>query len=183
MTRIWVLVSFHIHRITVSVWMIGASGNFADPEKHVDIVQSFEQTCRSLFESILRGHPQRGLHWLMRMLAVPSAANSAAVTANLSARPKRSVKSKIYVLPQGVTGNARLPWPPPRSNLAWASIPVPYLFIVTHSKAPRQSSRAPVSTWLFALRLLLEMAELFSAFKPTGPSLGRQTHVLQASIF
>ena len=42
----------------------------------------------------------------MKMLAVPSAANSAVVTANMSARRlKRSVKSKIYVLPRGVTGN------------------------------------------------------------------------------
>ena len=54
-----------------------------------------------MFERILPGHVQRGMHLLVRTLAVRLAENSAAATANMTARRlKRSgVKSKMYVLP------------------------------------------------------------------------------------
>ena len=55
-----------------------------------------EQYWRPLSENMLRGHPQRGIYRLMSMLAVPSAVNSAGMTANMSARRrKRSAKSRV----------------------------------------------------------------------------------------
>ena len=54
---------------------------------------------------MLRGHRQRGMHRLLRTFAVPSAVNSATVTPYMSGRRlKRSVKSRMNVLPRGVTG-------------------------------------------------------------------------------
>ena len=68
---------------------------------------------------MLRRHPQRRTYRLMRILAVPSAVTSAAVTANMSARRlKRSVESRMYVLPRGVTGRG-----PTQSTLT--SVPGP----------------------------------------------------------
>ena len=49
------------------------------------------------------GHPHRGMKRFSRMFAVPSAANSAVVTANTSARLlKRSVKRRMYEFPRAV---------------------------------------------------------------------------------
>ena len=51
------------------------------------------------------GHPHRGIKRFTRMFAVPSAANSAVVTANTSAgRLKRSVKRRMYEFPRAVIG-------------------------------------------------------------------------------
>ena len=51
------------------------------------------------------GHPHRGMKRFTRMFAVPSAVNSAVVTANLSARRlKRSVKRRMYEFPRVVIG-------------------------------------------------------------------------------
>ena len=82
---------------TVAVRGVGAGGSFADPEKLIYVVRKLGAELDAVVrEDVLRGHPQRGIHRLMRMLAVPSAVNSAAVTAFMSARRlKRSVKSKI----------------------------------------------------------------------------------------
>ena len=58
----------HTLHSTITIWVVGAGGNFLNPK---GLVWS---------ESMLRGHPQRGMYRL-RMLAVPSAVSSAAVTA------------------------------------------------------------------------------------------------------
>ena len=51
------------------------------------------------------GHPHRGMKRFTRMFAVPSVVNSAVVMANISARRlKRSVKRRMYELPQAVIG-------------------------------------------------------------------------------
>ena len=51
------------------------------------------------------GHPHRGMKRFTRMFAVPSAVNSAVVTANMSARRlKQFVKRRIYEFPRAVIG-------------------------------------------------------------------------------
>ena len=58
--------------------------------------ESLEQKWRPVSEGILREHPQRGIYRLMRKLAVPSAVDAAAATAQMSAqRLKRPVNSKM----------------------------------------------------------------------------------------
>ena len=82
----------HTLHPTIDIWVVGAGGNFPNAKKLV----SFEKNWRPLSESMLRGHPQREMYRLMGMLVVPSAVNSAAVTAYMSAqRLKRSVNSKM----------------------------------------------------------------------------------------
>ena len=56
---------------------------------------SLENNCRPLWEKGLAGHPHRGIYFLTKMLAVPSAVNSAAGAAYMSARRLNlSVKSR-----------------------------------------------------------------------------------------
>ena len=51
------------------------------------------------------GHPYRGMKRFTRMFAVPSAVNSAVVTANMSARRlKGSVNRRMYEFPRAVVG-------------------------------------------------------------------------------
>ena len=51
------------------------------------------------------GHPHRGMKRFARVFVVPSAVNSAVVTANMSARRlRRSVKRRMYEFPRVVIG-------------------------------------------------------------------------------
>ena len=80
---------------SIGIWVVGAGEHFPNPNKFVDASESFGKSWRPLSEGMLRGHPQRDIYRLMRMLAVPSAVNSA-VTVNMSARRlKQSVKRRI----------------------------------------------------------------------------------------
>ena len=59
-------------------------------------VASCSQNWSPLLDKRVEGHPQKGIKRFTKMLAVPSAVNSAAVTANISARRrKRSVKKRM----------------------------------------------------------------------------------------
>ena len=86
----------HPLNASVAVRIIGACGKLGTPNSWYIACESLEQNCRPLSESMLRGHPHKGMYLLTRMLAVPSAVNSAAVTANISARRlKRLVINKM----------------------------------------------------------------------------------------
>ena len=80
----------------VAVRMIGTRRNFARAEEFVNSVRQLEHNWRPLSERRLTGHPQSGKYLLTRMSAVPSAVNSTAETAYMSARRlKRSVKRSM----------------------------------------------------------------------------------------
>ena len=52
----------HTLHFTVAIWVVGAGGNFPNPKQHIDGMHSFEQNWRPLFESMVRGDPQRGIY-------------------------------------------------------------------------------------------------------------------------
>ena len=80
---------------TVAVGMVGARRDFRMPRSLYTASDSLYQNCSPLSERRLDGHPQRGMHLLTRMSAVPSAMNSATEAACMSARRLNlSVKSK-----------------------------------------------------------------------------------------
>ena len=81
---------------TVTTRAIGASGNFTNTKKLVGDVRKLGEELDTIVRGILRRHAQRGLCRLLWTLAVRSALNSAAVTANMSARRlKRCAQNKM----------------------------------------------------------------------------------------
>ena len=69
---------------------------FEPREADIRTCKSLKQNWRSLSERMLCGHPQRGIYRWMRMLAVPSAMNSATGVAYISVRRmKRLVESNM----------------------------------------------------------------------------------------
>ena len=72
------------------------AGNYLGTGIEIVFVLPRRRIVGPLSERMLRGHPEGGIYLSMRMLAVPSAVNSAAVTANVLARRlKQSIKSRM----------------------------------------------------------------------------------------
>lgn len=69
---------------TVIARVVGVGGDFSNTKKLLDDVRKLGADWRRLSERILRTHPQREMHRLIRTLL--SAVTSTAVTASTSAR-------------------------------------------------------------------------------------------------
>ena len=75
------------------------------PRNLYTTVASYAQNQSPLSDRRVDGHPQREIKRFTRMLAVLSAVNSKAATANGSARLlKRSVKRRMQEVPRAVIG-------------------------------------------------------------------------------
>ena len=76
--------------------VVGACRDFVYAQEFVDGCRELCAELKSAVGQRVDGHPQRRIKRFTKMLAVPSVVNSAAVTANISARRlKRSVKSRM----------------------------------------------------------------------------------------
>ena len=70
-------------------------------------VASRAQNWSPLPDRRVDGHPQKGIKRFTKMLAVPSAVNSAAARANMSARRlKRFVKRRMWKFSRAVIGRS-----------------------------------------------------------------------------
>ena len=90
----------------VTVGIIGDSSKLAHAQQLIYSLKKLGAELQAVVREYGARATHKGMYWFTRILAVPSAVNSAAVRGkNMSARRlKRSVNSKIKVLPRGVTG-------------------------------------------------------------------------------
>ena len=90
----------------IAVGVVGAGDDFANTKNLINSVRKLRAELETAVrEDTARASP-KVMYRLKRTLAMPSAVNSATVTANMSARRlKPPVQTNMKELPRGVTGS------------------------------------------------------------------------------